>query len=268
MNAIVEFVMKNGYSVLFAVMFAQQAGVPLPGPVFLVAVGALLAVGKLRLIPTLVLAVVGCVLADWVWYEAGRRRGDKVLHFIHRLTRDPDAHDRRTKETFARYGHRLLVVAKFVPGLDGIAPPLAGTSGTSRLRFLALDTVGAGLYSCVYGGLGYVFSHDLDHATAYAGRVGAILAGVAFAALSIYEVRKIVLRHRSRREPEFARITATGSMRCAGTVVDSRTGGVNSTLSPVSPVTAHSSAEKSYGYGRAPLAQLLPLSQVRGGTQC
>lgn len=268
MNAIVQFVMRNGYSVLFAVVFARQLGVPLPAPMFLVVVGTLVAAGKLCLIPTLILAVTGCILADWVWYEAGRQRGDKVLHFIHRLTRDPEAHDRRTKASFARYGHRLLVVAKFVPGLDAITPPLAGTSGTSRLRFLALDAAGASLYSCVYGGLGYVFSHDLNHAVAYAGRVGTILAGVAFAALSIYEVRKLVLRHRSRRESGLARITATVPMRCAGAAVDSCTGGLNSTLSPVSPLTAQSSAEKSYGYGSAPLARLLPLSQVRGETQC
>ena len=164
MYAIAQLVTKNGYSMVFAAMFAHQIGVPLPGPLFLLAAGALVAAGELGLIPTLGLAVIGCVLADWVWYEAGRRRGDKVLHFIHRLTRDPDAHDRRAKATFARYGHRLLVFAKFVPGLDGVAPPLAGTSRTSRLRFLAFDAVGAGVYSCVYGGLGYVFSHDLDRA--------------------------------------------------------------------------------------------------------
>jgi len=261
MNAIVQFMMKNGYSVLFAVMFAQQAGVPLPGPAFLVAVGALLAVGKLRLIPTLILAVTGCVLADWVWYEAGRRRGDKVLHFIHRLTRDPDAHDRRTKETFARYGHRLLVVAKFVPGLDGIAPPLAGTSGTSRLRFFAFDAVGAGLYSCVYGGLGYVCSRRLDGAIAYAGRVGGILVGVAFTALAIYEVRKLVLRHRSRRDSEPARITATVPVRSASCVCPCAIDH-DSTLSPVSPLITQCPAEKSFGYGSAPLARLLPLSRV------
>ena len=147
MNDIVQFVLKHGYSILFAALFAHQIGLPVPGPLFLLAAGALAAAGKLGLVTALGLAIIACVLADWVWYEAGRRRGDKVLHFIHRLARDPDAHDRRAKETFARYGPPLLVLAKFVPGLDAVAPPLAGTSRTSRLRFLAFDAVGAGLYS-------------------------------------------------------------------------------------------------------------------------
>ena len=100
--------------------------------------------------------------------------------------RDPDFHDRNAKRIFARYGLPLLLVAKFVPGLDAVAPPLAGTSRTSRVRFLAFDAVGAGLYACVYGGLGYVFSHDLDRAAAYVSRAGTLLVGLALAGICIY----------------------------------------------------------------------------------
>jgi membrane protein DedA with SNARE-associated domain len=196
MSTVFQFVLKHGYSILFAALFAHQIGLPIPGPLFLLAAGALAASGRLGLVPSFGLAVIACVLADWVWYESGRGRGEKVLHFIHRLTRDPDYHDRRAKETFARYGVGLLLIAKFVPGLDAVSPPLAGASRTTRVRFLAFDAVGAGLYSGVYAGLGYVFSHDLDHAAAYVGRVGALLAGLALAGLCIYGVRKLVLRHR------------------------------------------------------------------------
>jgi membrane protein DedA with SNARE-associated domain len=208
MNAIVQFVIKHGYSILFAAVFAHQIGLPVPAPLFLLAVGALVAARKLGLFPVLVLSVTACVLADLVWYEAGRRKGDKVLHFIHRLTRDPDAHDRRAKRIFARYGPPLLVIAKFVPGLDAVAPPLAGTSGTSRVRFLAFDALGAGIYSCAYAGLGYVFSHDLNRAAEYVGRAGKVLAGVVFAGLLIYVcARKLRQGYRLRRVFQGAQIT-------------------------------------------------------------
>jgi membrane protein DedA with SNARE-associated domain len=217
MNAIVQFVIKHGYSVLFAAMFAHQIGLPVPGPLFLLAAGALAAAGKLGLVPALGLSVTACVLADWVWYEAGRRRGNKVLHFIHRFTRDPDAHDRRAKETFARYGTPILVVAKFVPGLDAVAPPLAGTSGTSRLHFLALDAVGAGLYVCVYTGLGHVFRHDLDRAAAYAGKAGTIAAVLAFVGIFVCVARKLV-RHRFIGGSQLVRITPADPVGCGGAV--------------------------------------------------
>jgi len=197
MNAILQFVVKHGYSILFAAMFAHQIGLPVPGPLFLLASGALAADAKLSLVPAIGLGVTACVLADWVWYEAGRRRGDRVLHFIHRFTRDPDFHDRRAKRIFARYGPQILVVAKFVPGLDAVSPPLTGTSGTSRLRFLTFDTLGASLYACVYAGLGHVFSHDLDRAAAYVGRAGTLLACLAFAGLCIYAALKVARRYLS-----------------------------------------------------------------------
>ena len=195
MNTIFQFVLEHGYSVLFAGMFAHQLGLPLPGPLFLLAAGALIATGKLAFIPAFGLAVIGCLSADWAWYEAGRRRGEKVLHFIHRLTRDPDYHDRRAKETFTRYGPALLLVAKFVPGLDAVTPPLAGISRTKRHRFFALDVAGASLYAGVYGALGYVFSDHLDRAAAYAGRVGSVLGGAAACALFLYLIRKLFLHH-------------------------------------------------------------------------
>src|SRR5271165_2733157 len=212
MNDIVQFVLKHGYPILFAALFAHQLGLPVPGPLFLLAAGALAAAGKLSLVAALVLAIIAAVLGDWPWYEAGRRRGDKVLHFIHRLARDPDAHDRRAKETFARYGPRILVIAKFVPGLDAVTPPLAGISRTSRLRFLAFDAVGAGLYSGAYAGLGYLFSHDLDRAAAYAARAGTILAVVALAAISIYAGCKLVRSHRFIRDSRIVRVTPTDPM--------------------------------------------------------
>ena len=206
MNAIVQFIVKHGYSILFAAVFARQVGLPVPGPLFLLAAGALAATGKLSLVGALGLAVAACVLADWPWYEAGRHRGDQVLHFLHRFARDPDAHGRRAKRVFARYGPPLLVLAKFVVGLDAVAPPLAGTSRTSRLRFLTFDVIGASLYSAVYTGLGYVFSHDLDRVAAHLARAGRLLLGVVLAGVVIYGVQKLVLRYRSVLEPRIVRM--------------------------------------------------------------
>jgi membrane protein DedA with SNARE-associated domain/rhodanese-related sulfurtransferase len=207
MNAVVQFLLKHGYSVLFGSVFARQMCLPVPALLFLIAAGALAGSGRLSLVASLVLAVIACVLADWVWYEAGRRWGDVILHFLHGLAIDPDAADRRSKKNFARYGPQVLVVAKFVVGLDAAAPPLAGISGTSLLRFVAFDAVGAALWSGAYLGLGYIFSQNLDHAVAYAARMGRLFAVMALAGLCIYVGRKLVRWHRFMREFRLARIT-------------------------------------------------------------
>jgi membrane protein DedA with SNARE-associated domain len=213
-NAIFQFVLKHGYSILFAALFAHQIGFPIPGPLFLLAAGAPAAVGKLCFFAVVGLTITACVSADWVWYEAGRHGGDKVLHFMHRFTRDPDFHDRRAKRIFARYGLPLLLVAKFVPGLDAVTPPLAGTTRTSRVRFLAFDATGAALYACVYCGLGYAFSHDLNRAAAYVSRAGKLMLGFALVGICAYLAHNVYLRARYVRESQHRRIPPVDPVKC------------------------------------------------------
>ena len=214
MITILQFVLNHGYLFLFAAVFVHQIGFPVPGTLFLVAAGALAATGKLGALAVVGLTIIACVSADWVWYEAGRRSGDKVLHLMHRFTRDPDFHNRRAKRIFARYGLPLLLVAKFVPGLDAVAPPLAGTLRTSRVRFLALDAVGAGLYACVYGGLGYAFSQDLDRAAACVSRAGRFSLGVALVGICTYLTHKFFRRGRSLRKSQLQRVPAVDPVKC------------------------------------------------------
>jgi len=74
-------------------------------------------------------------------------------------------------------------VAKFVPGLDGLMPPLAGAEGVSLTGFFALDAVGSFLWSGFYVGVGYLFSEQLEIAVGWAKHFGTALAlaiGVPF----------------------------------------------------------------------------------------
>ncbi len=207
MNFIVQFLIKNGYSVLFAAVFANQVGLPVPAIFFLLAAGALAGSGRLSLIAALGLSLTACLLADSIWYEAGRRWGDTILQFIHGLATNPTAAARRSKKNFARYGPQVLLVAKFVPGLDAAAPPLAGMSGISRLHFLALEVLGSSLWLGVYSGLGYAFRHDLSRAVTYVAGMGRLFTGVALAALCIYLGRRLARWYRFIREFRLARIT-------------------------------------------------------------
>lgn len=149
------------------------------------------------------------MLADWLWYEAGRHSGDKVLRFIHRFMRDPEFHDRRAKRIFRRYGLPLLLVAKFVPGLDAVAPPLAGTSCANRFLFLAFESVAACLYASFYSGLGYVFSSDLNRAVAYVSHAGKLSLIVAGSGICIYLVHRFLQRRRSVRASRIVPVVST-----------------------------------------------------------
>jgi membrane protein DedA with SNARE-associated domain len=207
MNEILQHLARHGYSVLFATVFARQICLPVPAILLLLAAGALAGNGKLNLALVVGLGMVGCVLADLVWYEAGRRRGDDVVHFIHRFSSKSDSHAVRTKQLFGRYGLKVLVISKFVIGLDAIAPPLAGMSGASPQRFLFFDMVGATLWAGVYSGLGFIFYQQLDKAAAYAERTGIILTAVVILLVAVLIGRRLVHWYRFVQELRLARIT-------------------------------------------------------------
>jgi membrane protein DedA with SNARE-associated domain/rhodanese-related sulfurtransferase len=153
------------YPILFVAVLARQLCLPVPAILFLLSAGALAGSGKLSISGILIAAVAGCVLADYVWFQAGRIGGKRVLRLLCTLTADPSYCIRRGQTNFQKRGVRLLVVAKFVPGLDGITPPLAGMFGTPTTTFLLYDAIGASLWAGAYIGCGFLFAEELDKVT-------------------------------------------------------------------------------------------------------
>lgn len=202
-----EFLVRHGYLVLFLVVLGEQLGLPLVGAPVLLAAGALAGTGRLSLALAIVLPVVACLLGDLVWFELGRRRGSSVLAFLCRVALEPDSCVRRTEDVFSRWGARVLLVAKFIPGLNTVAPPLAGVVGMPWRRFLRYDAGGAAAWTLTYVGLGYLFSAQIEAmalALAGLGRSAAIVVGAALAA---YAGLKYWQRHRFIRSLRIARIT-------------------------------------------------------------
>ena len=155
------------YPILFLSVFGRQLCLPVPALLFLLSAGAMAGAGKLSFFGILAVAVVGCLLADMAWFEAGRRRGQRVLRMLCALAPDPSQAIRNSKSEFAKRGLPALLIAKFVPGLDAISPPLAGMAGTSRLSFLLFDAGGSALWAAAYIGSGFIFAKELDRVVRY-----------------------------------------------------------------------------------------------------
>ena len=150
------------YPILFVAVLARQLCLPVPAIFFLLSAGALAGSGKLSFSGILIAAVAGSVLADNVWFQAGRIGGKRVLRLLCTFTADPSYCIRHGQTNFQKRGVRILVVAKFVPGLDGITPPLAGMLGTPRATFLFYDAIGSSLWAGAYIGCGFFFAEQLD----------------------------------------------------------------------------------------------------------
>lgn len=207
MNEAIEFLLRHGYAVLFLVVFAEQIGLPLPAIPVLLAMGALAGAGQMDYGLALGLAVVASVLSDLIWYSLGRSRGSAILNLLCRIALEPDSCVRRTEETFARYGARSLLFAKFVPGLNTAAPPLAGLFRMKLPSFLTFDALGALFYVGAFSLLGFIFSEQLERVAAVSLQLGGWLVVLLIGGLAAYIAWKYVERRRFLRRLRIARIS-------------------------------------------------------------
>jgi len=157
--------------ILPALVVAEQFGIPVPAVPALLGFGALVAHGQGSIPLMLGTLAIVALTVDFAWYEFGRRRGARVLTGLCRLSVEPDSCVRRAQNVFARFGASAMLVAKFVPGLTTIVPPLAGVVAVGRIRFALYDLAGVGLWAGLWTGVGYVFS---DAVAVIASRVAAL----------------------------------------------------------------------------------------------
>lgn len=207
MREAVQFLINHGYTLLFIGVFAEQIGLPLPSLLFLLAAGALSATRHFDFVIAFGLASSAALITDVFYYELGRRRGAQVLRFLCRIALEPDSCVRRTEDLFARHGARSLLIAKFVPGLNTVAPPLAGIFQMRFSRFLLFTGVGSFLWAGVFMGVGYVFSDELERITVYALELGRWLGVILAGGMLGYMLWKYIQRQRFIRRLRIARIT-------------------------------------------------------------
>src|SRR5258708_1640943 len=207
MNEPIEFLFRHGAAVLFAAVFIEQMGVPLPATPWLLAAGALAGAGKMNWVVGLGAAAFGSVVADFIWFYLGRHYGNRVLKLLCRISLEPDSCVRRTQDVFMRYGMRGVVAAKFIPGLSTLAPTMAGSSGMSAPRFFLFDAAGSFLYGGSFILIGVLFSKQLEPVIAAVASLGGSALAVLAGLVALYIGYKYVQRYRLLRELRMTRIT-------------------------------------------------------------
>src|SRR5580698_1687139 len=184
MHQTMGFLLRHGYPVLFGMVLAEQLGAPIPSAPVLLAMGALIGTEKYSWAGALALSVIACLAADGAWYGLGRRKGSPVLKWLCRISLEPDSCVSSTRYWFKKLGGWALVIAKFVPGLSTVAPPMAGLSRMPWWKFLGADGLGGFLWAGVFLELGHVFRAQLEDVLAYAARLGGWLITILVGAAS------------------------------------------------------------------------------------
>ena len=189
---------RHGYAWTFGLLLAEAIGLPFPAAIALVAAGAAVAAHTLWGPYVLLAAVTALLLGDTVQYWLGRYMGWALLGFLCRVSINPETCILRSAESFYKRGKVTLVIAKFIPGVNTMAAPLAGSMKMRYWQFLRLDFGGALVYSVTYLAVGYV-SRDFLAATLRGFHAaGRAMEGVVLAALLVYAIYRIVQYRKHR----------------------------------------------------------------------
>lgn len=196
MSEFQSLVVQRGYVLIFLTVLLEALGLPVPAALALIAGGAATAAGILYGPVALLFAIVGMLLGDSLLYVLGNRMGWSLLGLLCRVSANPETCILRSAESFYKRGRATLLLAKFIPGVNTMAPPLAGSMKMPFPQFLGLDLAGASLYALAYGAIGFVFRDFLAtitrgfQAAGYVVEIVVVAAAIVFFANRLWRYRK------------------------------------------------------------------------------
>jgi len=186
---LVDLFARYGYAVVFAGVFLENTGLPVPGETALLAGAAMAHFGRLSLPWVVVTAVGGAVLGDNLGFFVGRRYGRALVERFGSRLGLTRARLRQFDRFFERHGGRTVFIARFVTGLRVFGALLAGASGLPWPTFIFYNAAGAIAWSTAIGIAGYSLAYSWETLERWIGRSGLIALAVVGAVLVISVVR-------------------------------------------------------------------------------
>src|ERR1700758_4708783 len=199
MNNLLMSMAHHGYALVFALLLAEAMGLPFPASIALVTAGAAVASHALSGSGILLAATIALLVGDTVQFWLGHFTGWALLGFLCRLSMNPETCILRSAESFYKRGKMTLVVAKFIPGINTMAAPLAGSMKMRFGQFLRLDFAGALLYTVTYLLVGYVSRDFLAATLSGFHSAGRAMEVVIIASLVVYAVYRGKQFHRHKK---------------------------------------------------------------------
>ncbi len=222
-------IQQHGYAFLFGFVLIEALGLPVPAAPALLVAGAAAARGPLNLPLAFLCALTALLGGDTVMYGLGRKTGWWLLSKLCRLSLNPESCILRSADSFYRRGRGLLLVAKFIPGVNTMAPALAGSMNMRYSQFARFDLGGAALYAGGYLLAGFLFSDAIEALTHGVETFGRVVVWVFAIGLVGYAAAQVWLWHSHRAwrqvpyvEPAAAAVAVIGG---SGAIFDVRSHG-------------------------------------------
>ena len=146
-----------GLVALFATLFLETFGLPLPGESALVAMSAGAAKGNFSIYSVALVAICASVAGDNVAFWIGRRFGRELVLTYGQRVGLTEARYLQVEQATWKYGAYAVVIARFFLLLRQLNGLVAGTANMHWLKFLIANILGATLWVLFWTTLAYQF---------------------------------------------------------------------------------------------------------------
>lgn len=192
----------TAYGLVFAVLLLAGFGLPLPEDIPLIMGGVLVHRGQANLWVMILIGYAGIIIGDSIMFGLGRRFGTNVGatpgFFARIVTPEKRA---RVEGLFKKHGEKIVMLARFLPGVRTVTYFTAGSVGMSFAKFALYDSIAALASAPLFVVLGYKFGADID---SLLHRIAAGERNVVIGLVSIIVLVFLFSRWRAHRERKAA----------------------------------------------------------------
>lgn len=150
----------TAYGLVFVILLAAGFGLPLPEDIPLVMGGVLVHRGQANLYVMIAVGYLGIIIGDSIMFSLGRRFEGRVPGLLKRII--TSERRQRVEELFKKHGEKIVMIARFLPGVRTVTYFTAGSVGMSYVRFAIYDSIAALASAPIFVVLGYYFGADID----------------------------------------------------------------------------------------------------------
>lgn len=228
MNELQQLNESHGLLLVFVNVLLEQIGLPVPAYPTLIVTGALAMQSKPLLGAGVLIAMLACLIADTLWYLAGKRYGSVLLKSICKISLSQDTCIRQGLTVYDRVGPRAMLLSKFLPGAGALVTTVAGMNATPFALFMRYSLAGSFIWAGSALLLGMLFTDAIIPLLSVLASylplaIGGVLAAlVLFIGWKYWKRRRLIVRTAKVPRITVAQLLALRDTDDAPVIIDVR----------------------------------------------
>jgi membrane protein DedA with SNARE-associated domain len=188
------------YCILFFFSFIENVFPPSPSDFVVILGAAVLAqVSYVHFVPILVVTSIGSSTGFMLMYYIGKLLGEKIIRSGKLKFITPDSIT-KTDRWFSKYGYKLIVLNRFLPGTRSVISFFSGLSVLIVGRTFILATISAFVWNAIIIYVGFLLGYNAKLIDKYLSTYSDIVLAITVLAVIIFIIRYFVFKSRAKKK--------------------------------------------------------------------